>query len=97
MKHLFFEYGFIACLGLCAGLPEARTGYISVFYFFYVFSGSWPLLPVRLSGVDDRIVWGACQAANHRPHRPRYGHPMAGSFPGGFHPPQLAINIYASY
>jgi len=37
MKHFFFEYGFIACLGLCAGLPEARTGYISVFYFFMFF------------------------------------------------------------
>ena len=30
--------------------------------------------------IDDAIVWGACQVANHSPGRPTYGRPMAGSY-----------------
>ena len=30
--------------------------------------------------IDDTIVWGACQVANHSPGRPTYGRPMAGSY-----------------
>ena len=79
--------------------PEARTGSslmnTSSFLFFYFFSGRWPLLPVQLSGVDDGIVWGACQTANHRLHasttlRPSYGR----QFHWWFQPP-LSIIIYS--
>ena len=62
---------------------------VSFFYYFSLFflELAYDRTGCNRQDVDDKIVWGACQAANHSPERPTYGRPMAGGY-RQFHPPE---------
>ena len=51
-----------------------------LFSFFYGVSIIYDRKACNRTVIDDTIVWGACQVANHSPERPTYGRPMAGSY-----------------
>ena len=76
--------GFWCLVGNASVNPTQRVKFFFLktffYYFFFFLELAYDRKGCNRHCIDDYIVWGACQAANHSPERPTYGRLMAGSY-----------------